>query len=52
MSTWLDREAAARENRPAWLKVRVVFQPMLAEVAEGETPPTPVIMRDEFVIQR
>ncbi len=52
MSTWLDREAAARENRPAWLKVRAVFQPLVTEVAEGETPRTPVIMRDEFVIQR
>ncbi len=52
MATWLDREAAARENRPAWLKVRAVFQPLELEVAEGEARPAPVIMRDEFVIQR
>lgn len=48
MAQWLDRDAAAREARPAWLKVRAVFQPAGGN-ADGKLTPA---LRDEFVVQR
>jgi hypothetical protein len=47
MSAWLDREIAAREGRPAWLKVRAVFEPRTSECSTRAAS-----LRDEFVVQR
>lgn len=48
MSTWLDRETAARENRPAWLKVRVFFQPLTA-ATDPSQPFPPIAAADGSV---
>ncbi len=46
MSAWLDREAAVRENRPAWLRVRVFFQPL---GTDPNQPLAPIVVAEGTV---